>query len=325
VRNAWLISGLGASLVVVCQAVAAPAPVDLPAFMSTLDQLEHDVRTASPQTAGDIAKSMPDRWIVRAGTDRFDVSSQAWVSSLRGASRRAAVWPRQRAALADRIAAVRREAAAWGGTPHSPPPARARELLTSVLSAREFQQNPVAEYYGQLKGLVSRWIAGLLRRLGIASPASVAASTAMTWLVGILALASLAWWLVRVLRRSRRPLEFVRLTGSQPGRHSSMEWAARAWAAAAAGHAVEAMRCAHHAAVERLAEQGVWRVDDARTPREYLGALSARDSRRPALADITHRVERACYAGVDPGADDAREALARLKDLGCEPPANLAI
>src|SRR3712207_7448718 len=40
-------------------------------------------------------------------------------------------------------------------------------------------------------------------------------------------------------------------------------------------------RCAYHAALCRMEEQGVWRVEDSRTPREYLRLLPPGDPRGP--------------------------------------------
>jgi hypothetical protein len=49
----------------------------------------------------------------------------------------------------------------------------------------------------------------------------------------------------------------------------------RALAAARGGEARDAVRAAFNAALLRLEEEGVWRADESRTPREHLQLLDA--------------------------------------------------
>jgi hypothetical protein len=123
-------------------------------------------------------------------------------------------------------------------------------------------------------------------------------------------------WRARVPRRTQSSLalEVPRLT--------SAEWAARAYAALRQGDAREAMHCGYHAVLFRLEEQGVWRVDDARTPREYVRLLPAQDARRDAFIDLTRRFEQTWYGSR---AADGAGLIENLEAFGCSAPSKPAI
>jgi Domain of unknown function (DUF4129) len=74
----------------------------------------------------------------------------------------------------------------------------------------------------------------------------------------------------------------------------------------------------------RLEEQGVWRVDESRTPREYLSLLKPRDARYAALVDLTREFEQVWYAARPA---DSRGLLDRLEGsgpFGCHAPSEPA-
>ena len=102
-------------------------------------------------------------------------------------------------------------------------------------------------------------------------------------------------------------------------------WAARARAAAAAGDAREAVRCAYHAVLHRLDEDGAWTIEEARTPREYMRLLPAADRRRPAVSFVARLFEGTWYGGAEPGLADAQAAVAISEELGCDAQADPAI
>jgi hypothetical protein len=104
-------------------------------------------------------------------------------------------------------------------------------------------------------------------------------------------------------------------------RLTSREWAAKARAALRDGDAREAIRCGYHAVLFRLEEQGVWRVDESRTPREYLSLLKAQDARHAALVDLTREFEQVWYAARPA---DGRGLLERLEVFGCHAPSEPA-
>jgi Domain of unknown function (DUF4129) len=96
---------------------------------------------------------------------------------------------------------------------------------------------------------------------------------------------------------------------------------ARAWArqAAAAEDPRELVRCAYRAAVVSLEDEGAWRHDEARTPREHVRLLPTAHARRTLFADVARRFEEVWFGAKAPTADDTHAMLSRLKELGCLP------
>lgn len=69
------------------------------------------------------------------------------------------------------------------------------------------------------------------------------------------------------------------------------------------------------AAISRLESRGLWPVDRARTPREYLGLIAAEDPRRDDLTSLTRGFERIWYgyrAAAEPEYRSARQLLEKL-------------
>ena len=79
----------------------------------------------------------------------------------------------------------------------------------------------------------------------------------------------------------------------------------------------DAVRFAYWSGITHLESKDVWRVDLARTPREYLRLLPAGSPHRDPLRGLTELLERVWYADEAATPDRFDEALARLKDLGC--------
>jgi hypothetical protein len=194
-----------------------------------------------------------------------------------------------------------------------------RETLARVLDQPEFQRGATAVLMERLRERVSGWVRDLRQRLGGSGDGSRRVATAFAWIVGLLALTALTWSLVRTLRNSS-PGHRLGLAPPRSHRRSSRAWARDALAAHQDGDPREAARCAYHAAIALLEEEGALRQDDARTPREYLQLLASAHRRRASLTDLTARFERAWY-GRDAGSpDDTRAMLARLQELGCLAP-----
>ena len=80
-----------------------------------------------------------------------------------------------------------------------------------------------------------------------------------------------------------------------------------------------AIRIAAVAAVVGLEEEGAWRHDEARTPREHVRLLPAAHARRTPFADVARQFEEVWFGAKVPTVDDTRAMLSRLKELGCLP------
>ena len=195
----------------------------------------------------------------------------------------------------------------------------ARAALQDVLAHREFQRRDMTEWSDQFQRWVYDWVRYLLDTLfgTETTPASVARGLA--WIIAIGALAALVVWALRMRRSpgASRPLAIAVVP-----RLTSRQWTAKARAALRDGDAREALRCGYHAVLFRLEEQGVWRVDDSRTPREYLSLLTPQDARHAALVDLTREFEQVWYAARP---TDGRGLLERLEVFGCHAPSEPAI
>ncbi|HEY3885050.1 MAG TPA: DUF4129 domain-containing protein [Vicinamibacterales bacterium] len=195
---------------------------------------------------------------------------------------------------------------------------RARAVLASVLRDRQFARASAfdwreAAWQRAAKWARNAWDASFGRRIGDWTIAELLART-----LTALAVMMLGVWLFRVSRRRR---------GAAPSGLGSVHVPARAWrelaieadALVGAGRFRDAARVGYRAAVQRLEEEGVWRADAARTPREYLRLLPPTHRRRPSLTTLTRVFERAWYGSRPASAADGAEILACLADLECLP------
>ena len=191
-----------------------------------------------------------------------------------------------------------------------------RETLARILEQPEFQRGAMTAWTDALQARIVRWIERLFARLGTGPVSRRALVKVLAWMAGLSALAALAWWLVRSLRRST-PISAGRYEPAASSRRSARSWARDALLAHRGGNPREAARCAYNAALTRLEEEGSWRRDESRTPREYLRLLPPAHHHIGAMSDVTGRFERAWYGAATPGADDSVVLLNRLKELGC--------
>lgn len=213
--------------------------------------------------------------------------------------------------------------------------AAARARLRDVLARREFKNQEQTRWADVVRQRVEDWFRSLFSRLGGRGPSAATVGRVLAWVVAIGVLLIAAFWLSRAWWR-RDDVRSPIVAGVQ--RLSSREWAARAGTALAAGDAKEALRCAYHAVLFRLEEQGVWHVDDSRTPREYVTlfrdtardnattratdaavgtASRQREARGAAFADLTRDFELSWYGSQAVRVDDLP---ARLEVWGCPVP-----
>ena len=301
------------------------ADLDAPAFVALLEHLADRVRAAdSAAAAATLADDLPPTWTVRAGDERLTVPAAPIVDALTAASTPESSWPEhprrrrredRRPARGGVAAGPRRCAAA----PHL------RGALAEVLAAPEFRGRQ--RYAGLLAFVdrVRRWLRSWLPDVRPGTAAVVPFLRYATWAIAAVAFVLLAWLTWRMLRGASRDTAARPrpVRGADPV--DARTWAARARAAAAAGDAREAVRCAYHAVLHRLDEDGAWTIAEARTPREYMRLLPAADRRQPAVSFVARLFEGTWYGGAEPAIDDAQTAVRHLEDLGCDAQADPAI
>jgi uncharacterized protein (DUF1778 family) len=213
--------------------------------------------------------------------------------------------------------AIRKEALAASAVAE-PDRTAARAALHAVLSQPAFAQARATSWQDDLRRRVEAWLADLWdrtlgRRVGHRTAVGI-----LAWGAPIAAVLVLLAWLTRltVRRRLEGPLAIGVV---QPPRASGRELGLRAAALIRAGQTRDAARVAYRAALQRLEEDGAFRLDDARTPREYLRLLPAPHRRRTGLSALTAAFERLWYGSRAPSRDDGATILALLQDLECLP------
>jgi len=302
---------------------AQPAPdsILLGTFLLEIDRLIAGIEVAESAAA---IEGIPERWIVDVGDQRIDVSARWLRDALAGQPGKSGPWPPTRKAIVRRLVDVREQAAALASIPANDRRADARASVPSILAREEFRQSAASRWREQLQRRLGEWLEDLWSRFGGGPGAGRRIATGLAWAAALAALVGLGVFLVRSLGgRSRvAALNLARGAGAPP---LARELALRALAAARAGNAREAVRFAYNAALTSLEEQGAWRIDAARTPREYLPMLGAADSRHALMMDLTQRFERIWYANRAAAADDMACVTAHLEALGCLRPGERAI
>ena len=283
------------------------------AYALELERLAARVTSSGAADIPQLIDALPPSWSVEYEGEALTVSS-GWIARALDAARKEPQrWADHQSALAVRLHAARHEAATLVPAASSPDLDRSRRIAAGILARDEFRRNASDGALDKLRRRLTDWLVALWNRLGGNRLGTRRATTVVAWGAALAALAALTWWLLsQVLGATGR--SGLALTPPVARRRS-----ARAWAkdAAAAQDPRETIRFAYRAAVASLEEEGAWRVDDARTPREHLRLLPAAHRRRPVFADLARRFEDVWFGARTPTADDRRTALSRLEELGC--------
>lgn len=293
---------------------APSASLDPAAYASGLRELSERVRLAEAGTAADVARHVPAVWRVDVGGRIVEVPGVPLQRSLRDASQSPDGWPPLRARILETLAAAERDARELATvTPYDPGPARA--TLDEVLARPEFAQISRDTAMARLQARLVEWFRRWWARLGGDRLPVRSTATLFAWAASVAALAVLVGWVIHMLRRANR----VRRGLGEPA--ASRGVSAEAWArqAVAAQDLKESARCAYRALVSRFDEDGTWRADAARTPREYIGLLPGDHRRRPLVEDVARRFEEIWFGGRPATEDDRVAMMRRLRELGCLP------
>jgi hypothetical protein len=297
------------------QPPAVAGPMDPARYAGEIRALAEAVRQAEAGAVDEIERRVPAVWRVQVGERVIEVPG-GWVQRrLRASQTAPQQWASERSQLLDALAIAEREAMALRVETGATDATRARVSLDEVLARPEFAQMARETAMTRLQGRVLEWLRRWWTRLGGDRLAVRSTATVFAWVASVAALLVLASWLIHTLRRSSR------LPRSLPDEPHGRRVSARAWAqrAVAAEDLREAARYAYRAVVSRLEEDGTWRIDEARTPREYLGLLPRDHARRPILEDVARRFEEIWFGGRPGTADDRGSMLRQLKELGCLP------
>jgi hypothetical protein len=103
-----------------------------------------------------------------------------------------------------------------------------------------------------------------------------------------------------------------------PSARSWRSWLAEARSLAQQQDWRNAIHVAYWAGISFLEENGAWKPNRARTPREYLRIVGSRKPQYSPLAALTRKLELVWYGHRDAGEPDFQETLGQLERLGCQ-------
>lgn len=316
---------------------ASNSVVTIEQYEADLDRISTAISRMDDHLNGidTILDSLPSKWIVTAGGTQFEVSSGWIAGSLKNLESVTIQKDKKkdREELTEQLKKLRSEAEGLAGDSPSTDESSARANLNHILSGREFQGMKSGEtWIGRMWDQVKRWVSWILENtIGRLLESEPARKLVLWLLIGGVFLV-IAVWVVRILSRMSRT-EALRVEGAFPLGRNWREWAQEALAADRAGDYRTALHSAYWAGVYRLADSGAWKLNRARTPREYLrllrnppGAQTNLSSAGPAsdagrvsaLAALTRSMESAWY-GYNPATQqDFESAVDQLETLGCK-------
>jgi hypothetical protein len=295
-------------------ASTATGPLDPSIYATRLHDLAERIRRAEAGTAVEVEKQVPAVWRVQVEDAVVDVPGVWLQHELRQAAQSPDDWPRVRAHLLESLAAAERDARALAtATPDEVGATRA--TLDAVLARPEFAQISRETAMARLQARMLEWFRRWWSRLGGDRLPVRSTATLFAWAASIAALAVLAGWATHMLRRASRARAGIGEPSASP-RASADAWARQA---VAAQDLRESVRYAYRALVSRFDEDGTWRADAARTPREYIRLLPRDHRRRPIVEDVARRFEEIWFGGRPATDDDRGAMIRRLRELGCLP------
>ncbi len=306
----------------VARAQAPDSTTDLAGYVADLQNWAAGVAQlpAYPEKAPELRHSVPLKLEVQTAGQHFTISNAWLVLALvhweKDAKQRTDIQQQ----MAQRLQWELEQAQALSRPPQAPSSQVARAQLASILRQREFRFVHPPSWWDLMWARVWRWVGHMLEKLLGRLHQRPAVSNVFSWILLSVAFVLLAWMLWRNLRRASRSVMRLGLQAPVSTAWGWKQWAEAAKAAAAQQRYRDAVHFCYWAAVFRLEQRGVWRLDASRTPREYLRLLPRDSEHRPALASLTRSFEMAWYGYRPVTPEQAQSALQELENLGCNSP-----
>ena len=298
------------------------AEVDLRAFIVLVDRITADIGRAEPGQLTPVLAAIPTRLHVNADEQSFDAPFEPLARQLAGVQAQPGTWSRVRPDIERQLRAIRAEAVRLLTGTARPAGRDPQAALAAILARQEFARAVPSDWAARLRSRIIEWLLALWDRLGGSRLDTDRVARVLVWLSTLAAIAGLVAWFHR---RARRRIAITRDAAIEEVSIPASGWGLQALAAINTGCASEAVRFGYRAAVTRLAELGVWRVDDARTAREYVTLLAGVGARDSAFRDIAGAFERVVYANRAATPDDLGRLVDHLETLGCVRPHERAI
>ena len=309
------------------QSSAGPT-YDSQSFIKELARLKEGLESArkSTETLRSYRESLPKAWAVEAGGRHYDVPTDLLVSRLVKAEKQPELRGQQIDQARDYLDALAAETASLSGQP----PTRtdsARSKLNAILARSEYAHTRQQSWWEKLRARINEILFNALVRIFRRVGGQASLGYALLW-IGVCAAAILiAYWIFRRWFRTARGEEMALQAAAVPSR-SWQEWVFAAREAAGRGDYRMAIHCAYWAGIARLQDLGALAPDRAKTPREYLRALTKSKlilpetlaTRQQALSLLTSRLEKIWYGYQIATEADFRDSLTQLETLGCHLP-----
>ncbi len=282
-------------------------------YRSELDELAGFANdTLQDKTAAQTAlNDFHGEWIVEADGQSFSINTDWLTDQFEKLQKDPATSVRD--GILQRLSAMKADAAAFQNAP--PDTQAAHQKLNEILARSEFHQVHGATWWDRFWFRVRMWIYRTLSQMFGSSSAPTVGRLFVWTLVGIAVLA-LAYFVFRTIRQNAR-LESIMLEVLPVSAKQWRVWLKEAREAAAKGLWRDAVHLAYWGGISFLEESGMWRPDQARTPREYLRLLPADSQHRATLKDLTRRLEVTWYGNEAAGPDTFSATVANLEELGC--------
>jgi hypothetical protein len=313
-----LVLGLTAGV----RAQTASAATDLRGYVADLQNWSEAVAqlSARPEKSSELRHSLPLKLELQDGGQRYSVSNAWLVLALvhfeNDAHRRTDIQQQ----MAQRLQRELQQAEALSRPAEAPSSQAARAQLAAVLSRREFRFVRPPSWWDLMWARVWRWIGRQFDKLMARLHLKPAVSNVLSWILLSVAFLLLALILWRNLRRASRGMTRLGLQAPASQAWGWRQWADAAQAAIAEQRYRDAVHCCYWAAVFRLEQMGVWRLDDSRTPREYLRLLPRDSQQREIMASLTRSFEIVWYGYRPVTPAQAESALRELENLECSSP-----
>jgi hypothetical protein len=304
------------------RAQTASSATDLDGYVADLQNWAGAVAQlpAHPEKSSELRHSVPLKLEVRNGGQHFVISNAWLVLALvhfeKDAHRRADIQQE----IAQRLQWELQQARGMSDPGEAPSSPAARAQLSAVLSRREFRFVRPPSWWDLMWARVWRWIGRQFDKLMARLHLKPVVSNVLSWILLSLAFLLLALILWRNLRRASRGMTGLGLQAPASNAWGWRQWADAARAAIADQRYRDAVHCCYWAAVFRLEQVGVWRLDDSRTPREYLRLLPLNSQEREIMASLTRSFEIVWYGYRPVTPAQAESALKELEDLECNSP-----
>ncbi len=190
-----------------------------------------------------------------------------------------------------------------------------RATLKAILASGNYAEEVPPSLFERLRDEFLEWLQRRLNSVGASQASQLLANLFMISLIAV-ACGAMLWWFARKVQNQRMilPLGYAPHP-SAPSSQDWQQWLTQARAFAAERHWREAIHHVYWSAISCLESRGLWPADRARTPREYLGLLTARPEKHADLDALTRSFERTWYGDQTAGQAQFDQACALLERL----------